>query len=101
MNAICASSYDELLDAMRETAEREKKRGIKSRALDHIRHHNGAISPVASLVNCLGPLTRDLGPDADIQAALREAAERHEQLAKVLWSYANEMRPVRLLEAAE
>jgi hypothetical protein len=56
---------------------------------------------VESLVNYLGSITAELGPDADVQASLREAAERHEQLAKVLWAYARDMSPVRQLEAAE
>jgi len=57
--------------------------------------------PVESVVNYLGPICRELGPDANVAASLREAAEDHERLAKVLWALANEMRPVRHLEAAE
>jgi hypothetical protein len=101
MEPLCSSSYVDVVDAMRDVADRQKQSAARTRAMDYIRAHNGAVSPVASLVNYLGPITRELGPDADVQAHLREAAERHEQLAKVLWAYARDLAPVRALEAAE
>ena len=79
MDALCSTSYPELLDSMREAAMRERRSGIRNRALDHLRQHRGALMPVESLVNYLGPITKELGPDANLAATLREAAEDHEE----------------------
>jgi hypothetical protein len=100
MDALTACSYPELLDAMRDAAERQKKSALRGSMLAELAAHAVAISPVEYHVNRLSG-TVDLGSDADVQAALRGAADRHERLAKVLWALANEMRPVRALEAAE
>jgi hypothetical protein len=101
MDALCASSYPELLDACREAAARERRGGLRNRVLDHIRQHGHALWPVEGIVNLLGPITRELGPDADVAERLRQEAERLESLAKVLWAYSEDLSPVQALEAAE